>query len=44
MKEMKENIPLFIQSCLAGNGSNWEHVRAIALKFLRRQSSSQTED
>jgi len=44
MIEVEENIPLFIQDCLAGDGSNWDHVRSIALKFLRSRNSSQADD
>jgi len=44
MIELEENIPLFIQDCLAGNGSNWDHVRSVALKFLRSRNSSQADD
>jgi RNA polymerase sigma factor (sigma-70 family) len=38
------NTVQFIQACLAGDNSNWDHVRSIALKFLRNRNSSQADD
>ncbi len=34
----------FIQACLAGDGSTWDQVREVALKFLRSQKNSQADD
>lgn len=39
-----KNTAQFIQDCLAGNGSNWDQVRSLALKFLRSRNSSQADD
>ena len=43
-EQMKDDIPEFIQACLAGDSSKWGYVSLIALKFLRSRNSSQSGD
>jgi len=41
---MNDDVKLFIQGCLAGETTNWDEIRSIALKFLRHRYRSASDD